>query len=68
MNIYVKKKFLLQYFLNYLISSVLSLSYISEFREKMSPDYVTLILWFVDRPSNSETKTPNFLKIEPGLM
>jgi hypothetical protein len=43
-------------------------TYNSEFREKMSPDYVTLILWFVDRSSNSETKTPNFLKIEPGLM
>jgi hypothetical protein len=41
---------------------------VSEFREKMSPDYVTLILWFVDRSSNSETKTPNLLKIEPGLM
>jgi hypothetical protein len=40
----------------------------SEFREKMSPDYVSLILWCLDRSSNSETKTPNFLKIGPGLM
>jgi hypothetical protein len=39
---------------------------ISEFREKMSPDYVSLI--FLDRSTNSETKTPNFLKIGPGLM
>jgi hypothetical protein len=39
-----------------------------EFREKMSPDYVSLILWCLDRSSNSETKTPNFLKIGPGLM
>ena len=34
----------------------------------MSPDYVSLILWYLDRSSNSETKTPNVLKIGPGLM
>ena len=44
------------------------MTYVSEFRRKMSPDYASLILWFLDRSSNSGTKTPNVLNIGPGLM